>query len=229
MRLSRILLPVLAALAAPAAPLCAQTAADLFDANAVQEIRLTVNTRDLAALRAHTDLNTHYVADLAWKNVKVRNVAIRSRGQGSRNPIKPGFRVDMARYTTGQTFVGLSAITTLTRRPIGPVRSDPDTRALLLEVMREAVAVGRAKGVAMDPDFAEKRLAFVDTLPAQMTSSMHNDLDRGNRLEVGWLSGAVVRLGRETGVATPANRAVYAGLKLQAGPDPGPAGRIAGS
>jgi 2-dehydropantoate 2-reductase len=117
--------------------------------------------------------------------------------------------------------VGLSAMTTLTRRPIGPVRSDPDTRAMLLDVMREAVAVGRAKGVALDPDFAEKRLAFVDTLPAQMTSSMHNDLDRGNRLEVGWLSGAVVRLGRESGIATPANRAVDAALKLHADGQPG--------
>jgi 2-dehydropantoate 2-reductase len=113
--------------------------------------------------------------------------------------------------------VGLSGLTTLTRRPIGPVRSDPETRALLLEVMREAVAVGRAKGVGLAPDFAEQRLAFLDTLPAEMTSSMHNDLDRGNRLEVGWLSGGVVRLGREVGVATPANQAVYAALKLHAG------------
>jgi 2-dehydropantoate 2-reductase len=113
--------------------------------------------------------------------------------------------------------VGLSALTTLTRRSIGPVRSDPDTRAMLLDVMREAVAVGRAKGVDLSPDFADQRLAFADTLPAGMTSSMYNDLERGNRLEVGWLSGAVVRLGRDAGVPTPANRAVYAALKLHAG------------
>src|SRR5207253_11243823 len=86
--------------------------------------------------------------------------------------------------------------------------------ALLLDVMREAVAVGRAKGVELDPDYAEKRLPFVDTLPAEMTSSMSRDLEQGNRLEVGWLSGAVVRLGHELGVPTPANRAVYAALKL---------------
>lgn len=88
----------------------AQTAADLFDQNTIQEIRLSVNSRDLRALRANTQLNTYYTADLQWKNVKVRNVGIRSRGQGSRNPIKPGLRVDMARYTTGQTLVGLSTI-----------------------------------------------------------------------------------------------------------------------
>jgi len=115
--------------------------------------------------------------------------------------------------------VGLSGLTALTRGPNGPVRSDPDARAFLLDVMREAVAVGRAKGVALSPDFADQRLAFMDTLPPGMTSSMHNDLERGNRLEVAWLSGAVVRLGRAAGVPTPANRAVYAALKLHAGGD----------
>src|SRR5690348_18413492 len=105
----RILLSVLAAAVMPSVA-AAQTAADLFDPTTLQEVRLSVNTRDLADLRAHTDLNTHYPADLAWRNVKVRNVSIRSRGQGSRNPIKPGYRVEIDRYTTGQTFVGLSAL-----------------------------------------------------------------------------------------------------------------------
>jgi spore coat protein CotH len=105
-----LLAPSLAALLMSAAPASAQTADDLFDPNTLQEIRLQVNSRDLAQLRAHTELNTHYPADLTWRNIKVRNVAIRSRGQGSRNPQKPGLRVDMSQYTTGQTFVGLSAI-----------------------------------------------------------------------------------------------------------------------
>jgi 2-dehydropantoate 2-reductase len=112
--------------------------------------------------------------------------------------------------------VGLSAMTSLTRRPIGAVRSDPDTRAMLLDVLREAVSVGRAKGIHLAPDQAERQLAFADTLPAGMTSSMYRDLERGNMLEVGWLSGAVVRLGRALGVQTPANRAVYTALKLHA-------------
>jgi 2-dehydropantoate 2-reductase len=78
------------------------------------------------------------------------------------------------------------------RMPIGPIRENPQTRAFLLELMREAVAVGRARGVALAEDYAEGRLAFADGLPADMTSSMHNDLERGNRLEVEWLSGGVV-------------------------------------
>jgi spore coat protein H len=111
MRLRPLLLPLVALVPLLSAhPAAAQTAADLFDVSTLQEIRLSVNTRDLAVLRAHTDRNTYYVADLAWRNIKVRNVGIRSRGQGSRNPIKPGYRVEIARYTTGQTFVGLTSL-----------------------------------------------------------------------------------------------------------------------
>ena len=91
-------------------PALAQTVAELFDTNTIQEIRLSVNSRDLRTLRENFQVNTYYPADLTWKNVKVRNVAIRSRGAGSRNPTKLGFRVDMNRYTTGQKFVGLSTI-----------------------------------------------------------------------------------------------------------------------
>lgn len=103
---------------------------------------------------------------------------------------------------------GLSGTTAAVRQPIGVVRSTPGARALLAGVMREAAAVGRARGVALDPGLADERLAFCDTLPAAMTSSMYNDLLRGNRLELPWLSGAVSRLGRESGVPTPRNDAV---------------------
>jgi 2-dehydropantoate 2-reductase len=83
-------------------------------------------------------------------------------------------------------------------------------------VMKETVAVGRAHKVNLSADYADQRLAFVDTVPAAMTSSMHHDLDRGNKLEVAWLSGGVVQLGRAVNVPTPANRAVWDMLALHA-------------
>lgn len=109
---------------------------------------------------------------------------------------------------------GLSGATTAMRSQIGPVRENPRTRAFLLGLMREVVAVGRASGVALAEDFAENRLAFCDTLPAQMTSSMHGDLDRGNRLELPFLGGDVVAMGEILGVPTPLNRAVLDILSL---------------
>jgi 2-dehydropantoate 2-reductase len=113
--------------------------------------------------------------------------------------------------------VGLSATTATTRRPLGAVLEQPRSKAFLLEIMREVVRVGRAKGVSLPSDYAEQRLAFAATLPYDMTSSMAHDLERGNRLEVEWLSGGVVKLGAEAGVATPANEAVCAILAPHAG------------
>jgi len=112
--------------------------------------------------------------------------------------------------------VGLSATTTAMRSTIGPIRENPRTRAFLLQIMREAVAVGRAHRVALPEDYAEGRLAFADGLPADMTSSMHHDLERGKRLELEWLSGGVVQLGRAVGIPTPANGAVCGILALYA-------------
>ncbi len=112
--------------------------------------------------------------------------------------------------------VGLSATTTTMSLPIGPIRENPQTRALLLDLMREVVAVGRAHGVPLPEDYAEQRLEFADGVSAEMTSSMQHDLERGNRLEVRWLSGGVVELGKEVGVETPLNRAVADILSVHA-------------
>ena len=112
--------------------------------------------------------------------------------------------------------VGLSAATTVMRAPLGPVRADPEGRKLLLAAMQETVAVARARGIDLPQDYAGNRLEFVDGLPADMTSSMHNDLQHGNRLELDWLSGAVVRFGHDAGIPTPVNQTVLAALKSYA-------------
>ena len=112
--------------------------------------------------------------------------------------------------------VGLSATTATMRVPIGPIRAHPQSRVFLLDVMREVVAVGRAHGVPLPEDYAEQRLEFADSVSSDMTSSMHHDLERGNRLEVRWLSGGVVELGNDVGVDTPLNRAVADILSVHA-------------
>ena len=112
--------------------------------------------------------------------------------------------------------VGLSATTAAMRVPIGPIRENPQTRAFLLDVMREVVAVGRAHGVPLPEDYAEQRLSFADGVAPDMTSSMHHDVERGKPLEVRWLSGGVVELGQEVGIETPLNRAVADILCLRA-------------
>jgi len=112
--------------------------------------------------------------------------------------------------------VALSGTTTTIRKPIGPIRSNPQTRAFLHDVMQEVVEVARAHGAAVPADYAQVRLQLADDVSPDMTSSMHHDLQRGNRLEVGWLSGGVVKLGQEKGVPTPLNRAIADILALHA-------------
>lgn len=111
----------------------------------------------------------------------------------------------------------LSGATTTIRKPIGPIRAHPQTRAFFLDLMREVVAVARAHGVALPADYAEQRLKLADDVDPGMTSSMHHDLEQGNRLEVRWLSGGVVELGASVGVATPLHRAVFDILALHSG------------
>ena len=104
--------------------------------------------------------------------------------------------------------VGLLGTTSTIRKPIGPIRENPQTRAFLLDVMREVVAVGRAHGVDLTEDFAQVRLELADSVAFDMTSSMFHDLERGNPLEVRWLAGGVIELGLRKGVPTPLNRAI---------------------
>lgn len=112
--------------------------------------------------------------------------------------------------------VGLSGTTSTARSTIGPIRRHPRSRAFLHDVMEEVVQVARAEGVSLPADYADDRLAFTDGVPAGMTSSMHHDLERGNPLEVAWLSGDVVERGARLGVATPCNRAIADILSVHA-------------
>jgi 2-dehydropantoate 2-reductase len=110
--------------------------------------------------------------------------------------------------------VGLSGATASMRMPIGAILADPDTSEFFEALMRETWEVGRASGVSLAPDFVDNRMAFAATVPSGMKASMAHDLDQGKRLELDWLSGRVSELGKELGVATPANDAVRVILKL---------------
>jgi 2-dehydropantoate 2-reductase len=109
--------------------------------------------------------------------------------------------------------VPLSGLNALTRLPLGKWRDDPDLLALYEAALRETVAVGLARGVRLPPDITEKTLATMRSMPPHHTTSMGNDLIRGNRLELPWFAGKVVELGRRHSIPTPVNGFLYAALK----------------
>jgi 2-dehydropantoate 2-reductase len=108
---------------------------------------------------------------------------------------------------------GTSGMTASTRQPLGISRDDEDMRAFFFKLMHETIAVGRASGVQFPSDFPAELERTVASFPPTMKASMANDLDAGNPMELDWLAGKVVALGRECGVPTPAQEAVYAILK----------------
>jgi 2-dehydropantoate 2-reductase len=108
---------------------------------------------------------------------------------------------------------GTSSITASTRQPLGVIRDDDDMRAFLFKLMHETLAVGRAAGIVFPQGFPAELENAVTGFPPAMKASMANDLEAGNRLELDWLAGKVVALGRKYAIATPAQEAVYAILK----------------
>ena len=108
---------------------------------------------------------------------------------------------------------GTSGITASTRQPLGVIRDDEDMRAFFYKLMHETIGVGRAAGVEFPPELAAELDRWVASFPPTMKASMANDLDAGRRLELDWLAGKVVALGRKYGIATPGHEAVYAILK----------------
>ncbi len=106
-----------------------------------------------------------------------------------------------------------ASVTALTRQPIGKLRDDPDMQAQFVAAYNEVIAVGRAKGVTLPADALDKMLGFNKNAPATMKASMALDLERGNRIELPWLGGKVVEMGRQMGVPTPTHATMYAALK----------------
>jgi 2-dehydropantoate 2-reductase len=123
--------------------------------------------------------------------------------------------VERERWEKFVFLTAMSGSTAALRSPIGPIAADPELRGFFRQLMEEAVAVAKAQGVTLEPAYIEQRLAALSgQIEPGMKASMAHDLDRGNRLELDWLSGKVRELGRALGVPTPASDTVYTVLKL---------------
>ena len=106
-----------------------------------------------------------------------------------------------------------ASIMAVVRQPIGRLRDDADMQAQFVAAYNEVIAVGRARGVTLPADALDRMLAFNTGAPPTMKPSMALDLERGNRIELPWLGGKVVELGRQLGVPTPTHAFMYAALK----------------
>ena len=135
---------------------------------------------------------------------------------------KAGFEVtftDAIQTALWEKFVLLatnSSVVAMIRLPFGKLCADPDVMALFSAAFAEVIAVGKALGVKLHPDLQARMEKATRNFPATMMPSMALDLLRGNRLELPWLGGKVVELGRQVGVPTPVFSVMCAALKLYA-------------
>ena len=114
-----------------------------------------------------------------------------------------------------QKFIFIAAISgvgSVTRAPIGVVRSLPESRELLQRAISEGIAVARKRGLSLSEEYAQEVLEFIDSTQASATSSMQRDILAGRPSELASQNGAMVRLGMESGVKTPTHAFIYYSL-----------------
>lgn len=97
----------------------------------------------------------------------------------------------------------MSGMGALTRVPVGAWRTTSESRRLAEGVLREIIAVAGAQGVSLADDAVPATMARYDGLPPESTSSLQRDMAAGRPSELDAQLGAIVRLARAGGVATP--------------------------
>lgn len=139
---------------------------------------------------------------------RLREVFVRCQGLKVEIPED----IEAAMWDKFVFIAAISGVGAVTRQPLGGFRAVPESRALLVAAMEETTAVARARGVRLPADEVQKTLAFIDNSAPGITASMQKDIMEGKLSELEAQNGAVVRLGRELGVPTPAHAFIYASL-----------------
>ena len=107
---------------------------------------------------------------------------------------------------------GTSGVGAFTRQTIGEYRANPATRTMLQEALEETTAVARARGVNIAKDFVDFTMRRIDTIDPHITASMQKDMMEGKPSELNEQTGAVIRMGKASGVPTPTHEKLFAAL-----------------
>lgn len=160
----------------------------------------------------HTSLDALIFGELdGRRSERLRSLEAACLNAGFGARVSDTINVDLwAKFARLSVFAGMTAVT---RSPIGVLRDDPDLYAMLQAACQETIHVGRANRIALPDALMGEIEKMVHDLPHHAKASMLEDLERGKRLELPWLSGAVVRLGTAAGVPTPIHGFIATVLK----------------
>jgi 2-dehydropantoate 2-reductase len=152
-----------------------------------------------------------------------RTTGVRERGERLCQVFRDAnWRVDLLENMTGMLWkkfaylTGSAGVCAASGCAYGELRTIPETRAAIRAAIAEALAVGEASGAPLEPDSLEWSMNALDNFPATGMASLAKDFAEGRPVELEGLTGTVIRMGRDLGVATPVNDALYAVLKPRA-------------
>jgi 2-dehydropantoate 2-reductase len=156
----------------------------------------------------HHDLNRFIIGEPdGTRSSRVLELSNALTKAGFDAPVRDNIRWNIWLKLWGN--VCLNPISALTGATLDRMMGEPALRALCKDMMLEARRVNEALGLQIPLEMVERRLAVAGSLVGHKMS-MLQDLERGRRLEVDALVGAVQELGRLTGVCTPIIDAVLA-------------------
>jgi 2-dehydropantoate 2-reductase len=109
-----------------------------------------------------------------------------------------------------------NAISAITQLPYGKTVAGEGIQDVMRDVVAECLAVAQAEGVQVAGDVHAAIRKIAKTMPSQFSSTAQ-DLARGKRSEIDYLNGLIVQRGAALGIVTPANRVLWALVKLMEG------------
>ena len=143
-----------------------------------------------------------------------RAVAIRDAMDGAGVPIELSTNVMKALWEKLVRVCAWSGMICVTRTFFPEILETPQAAEMTTQILQEAAAVARAKGVALADNFAATVIEKFRAVKGTPVSSMFTDLRNEGRLEVAVLNGAISRIGQDVGVPTPVNDFITACLMV---------------
>jgi len=99
----------------------------------------------------------------------------------------------------------INPLTAIMRVPNGQLPKIPDLCEIMSRVVEEGAAIARSAGITLPYSDPVAKVMDVSEATAGNRSSMLQDIEAGRKTEINYLNGALVRYGKETGVAAPVN------------------------
>lgn len=125
---------------------------------------------------------------------------------GLKAPVRPRIRDDIWVKLWGN--LCFNPISALTHATLDVIATEPGTRSIAREMMREAQQIAESLGVRFSVDI-EKRIDGAANVGAHKTS-MLQDLEQGRPMEIDALLTVVQEMGKMTGMETPTIDAILA-------------------